>query len=220
MANVITVSRVLILFGAVGLIGRGEWRYSLAASGLILLVILLDWADGYVARIPKATTAVGAVMDILADRIVENVLWIVFAFAGVVPLWVPLVVLVRGLVTDAVRSIALRSGKTAFGPRTMMVSWIGRALVSSKTSRALYAAMKAITFGYLALFLALIQAFHVGTEPAWATSRLPFLAALARVLTGVTVSLCVIRGVPVLIEGWRLVRAGNTSGGDGGSPAA
>lgn len=45
----------------------------------IALIFILDAVDGYVARRSHTTSVFGAVFDIAADRIIENVFWIYFA---------------------------------------------------------------------------------------------------------------------------------------------
>ncbi len=207
MANLITLLRIGLLLVGVGFI------YSLTVAGqviaffLILVVILLDWLDGVVARRRGQADDVGAVMDILGDRMVENVLWIVFADIGLVPVWIPLVIIMRGLVTDAIRSIALTHGQTAFGERTLMRSTLGRWLVVSRMSRALYAAAKLITFGYLILLLALKQARDQSALGGWVFGPLldnagPMLYRIGMGLAYFTVAFCLVRGIPVMLDGW------------------
>lgn len=110
MANIITITRVILAFIAVGLlfidISKAYW----AAFVLTIIVIWMDGLDGYVARKFNETSKFGALLDILSDRIVENTYWVTFAVLGWLPLWVPLVVLTRGIITDGLRSLALEQG--------------------------------------------------------------------------------------------------------------
>jgi CDP-diacylglycerol--glycerol-3-phosphate 3-phosphatidyltransferase len=73
------------------------YQFNRAAVGLVLLIILflMDWFDGYVARLRNEVTELGAVLDIAIDRAVENILWITFMYLGLVPLWVPIIFLIR-----------------------------------------------------------------------------------------------------------------------------
>jgi CDP-diacylglycerol--glycerol-3-phosphate 3-phosphatidyltransferase len=202
MANLITLLRIGLLFVGIGFIYSFHVIGQLIAFLLVLVVILLDWLDGVVARRQGQADEVGAVMDILGDRIVEMSLWIVFADIGLLPVWIPLVVLIRGLITDAIRSIALTHGQTAFGERTMMHSLPGRWLVSSRSSRALYAAAKFITFGYLILLLAFQQAL----EAQWTLGPLEefglIFYQIGMGLAYFTVAFCLVRGIPVVLDGW------------------
>jgi len=203
MANRITLIRIAALFVGVRFIYSDTARGELIAFGIILVVIILDALDGMIARREGRADAVGAVMDILGDRVVEATLWIVFAHLGLIPVWVPITVIVRGLATDAIRSIGLARGETAFGERGMMRSPVGRFLVASRGSRALYATAKVVTFGYLILYLALIKAQAAGADLGEFESWLPWIDRIGSALVYFAVALCVLRGVPVLMEGRR-----------------
>src|SRR5262249_56592419 len=61
----------------------------------------------------------------------------------------------RGGLTDFLRAIAYRQGQTAFGEKTMMRTWWGRALTGSRVSRAAYGAVKSAAFFALGLWLTL-----------------------------------------------------------------
>ena len=49
---------------------------------LLPVLFLMDWFDGYVARTKNQVSDLGSVLDIAIDRVVENVLWLVFAHQG------------------------------------------------------------------------------------------------------------------------------------------
>ena len=114
----------------------------------VIVLFLLDWFDGYVARLRHEVTELGAVLDIALDRSVENILWITFMYLGLVPLWVPIIFLIRSFVVDGIRGVALARGKSGFG---MMYSPLGRFLVASRFMRNLYGLAKGMIFGLLYL---------------------------------------------------------------------
>jgi CDP-diacylglycerol--glycerol-3-phosphate 3-phosphatidyltransferase len=201
MANLITAGRVGLVFIAIALLYTHTARGAFAAFALVLTAIVMDWLDGFLARKTHTDTPFGAVMDILGDRIVENVLWIVFAHLRLIPVWVPIVVVARGFVTDTFRSVALSQGQTPFGEKTMITSRIGRLLVSSRTSRALYAAAKVVAFCYLTLYLALINATPDSPLAAWRFAHEPTLHWAGLWIVYFTVALCVIRALPVIQDG-------------------
>jgi CDP-diacylglycerol--glycerol-3-phosphate 3-phosphatidyltransferase len=163
MANLITAARVALLFITVGFIYLslphagvpGEPLWALVAAILTAVVFLGDAIDGLVARARGEASQTGAVIDIAGDRIVENVYWVVFAHIGMLSVWFPLVQLVRSFTVDAVRSLALKQGKTAFGENTMMQSRLGKWLAASRLHRGLYGSAKVVTFIWLQLQLAL-----------------------------------------------------------------
>src|SRR5206468_7655094 len=122
MANVITVGRICLLFVIVALIYFGNVGVITVCMPLVAFTFALDGVDGWVARRRGESSQFGAVFDIAGDRIVENVLWVVFADLELVPIWVPLLVITRGFVVDGFRSISFAEGMTAFGERNMMRS--------------------------------------------------------------------------------------------------
>jgi CDP-diacylglycerol--glycerol-3-phosphate 3-phosphatidyltransferase len=206
LANLITAGRVGLVFIAVGLLYTHTVWGAVTAFALVLTAIIMDWLDGFLARRTHTATPFGAVMDILGDRIVENVLWIVFSHLGLIPVWVPIVVVVRGFVTDAFRSVALTQGETPFGETTMIKSHIGRLLVSSGTSRTLYAVAKGIVFCYLTLYLSLLNAAPASSPADWRAAHEPALQSTGLGLVYFTVAFCLIRALPVVRDGIAQVR--------------
>jgi CDP-diacylglycerol---glycerol-3-phosphate 3-phosphatidyltransferase len=206
LANLITAGRVGLVFIAVGLLYTHAVWGAVTAFVLVLTAIIMDWLDGFLARRTHSESPFGAVMDILGDRIVENTLWIVFAHLGLIPVWVPIVVVVRGFITDSFRSVALTQGETPFGEKTMIKSRVGRLVVSSRTSRALYAVAKVIAFGYLILYFALLNAPAESPLGAWGFAHDLALNAIGRGLVYFTVAFCIIRALPVVQDGLAQVR--------------
>jgi CDP-diacylglycerol--glycerol-3-phosphate 3-phosphatidyltransferase len=139
----------------------------------------------------KQVTDLGSVLDIAIDRVVENALWIVFAHLHMVPVWIPLVYVVRSFVVDGLRSYALAKGHSAFG---MMHSPLGRFLVSGRFMRDLYGGAKACAFGALILEIALVRFSEV---PVWLNVLVEYTGPI---LVYLAVSLCIIRGLPVLYD--------------------
>jgi CDP-diacylglycerol--glycerol-3-phosphate 3-phosphatidyltransferase len=199
--NKISMLRVGVGFVAVGLFGHGTWA-NLAGVLLTVAAIALDALDGYVARRKNMATPEGAQIDILGDRMIENVYFTYFAVIGMVSVWVPVLFFARGAATDFLRGLAAKKGRAGWGATGMLESAWARALVSSRWSRGMYAAMKCLCFCYLGLELALAHGpiALLGT-PAAEVREMIRAGALA--LTWATAGFCVMRGVPVLLEGWR-----------------
>jgi phosphatidylglycerophosphate synthase len=199
--NKVTFLRVAVGFAAVCLFGRGAWA-NLTAVGLTVTTIALDALDGHIARKRKMATSIGAQLDILGDRMIENVYFTYFAVMGMVSLWLPVLFFARGAATDFIRGLAMKAGHSGWGANAMLRTWWGQALVASRWSRGLYAAMKCLSFCYLGLELALTHGpvALVGelTVDAHAMIRLG-----AQVLTWMTAVFCLVRGLPVLVEGWK-----------------
>jgi CDP-diacylglycerol--glycerol-3-phosphate 3-phosphatidyltransferase len=198
--NKVTALRVAVGFAAVSLFGRGPWA-NLAAVGLTVAAIALDALDGHIARRKNLATPVGAQLDILGDRMIENVYFTYFAVVGMVSLWLPVFFFARGAATDFLRGLAMRAGHSGWGANAMLETWWGRALVASRWSRGLYAAMKCLCFCYLGLELALTRG-PVALLGEMTADLHALVRVGAHVLTWMTAAFCLLRGLPVLAEGW------------------
>jgi CDP-diacylglycerol--glycerol-3-phosphate 3-phosphatidyltransferase len=199
--NKVTALRVVVGFAAVSLFGRGAWG-NLAAVALTVASIALDALDGHIARKKKLATPMGAQIDILGDRMIENVYFTYFAVVGMVSLWLPVFFFARGASTDFLRGLALRAGHSGWGANAMLQTWWGRALVASRWSRGLYAMMKCLCFCYLGLELALTRG-PVALIGVLAADAQILITTVGQMLTWATAGFCFVRGLPVLVEGWK-----------------
>ncbi len=198
--NQITLVRLALAFVSIGLFSFGSCA-SLVALPLLIMTLGLDAADGFVARRWRLTSDAGAAFDIAADRIVESVYWIFFASAGLISFWIPTIVIARGGLTDFLRAIAYKQGQTAFGEKTMMRSRWGRMLASSRASRVAYGIVKCSAFFAMGAHLALAEfpAWRAALAAGWVRGL--YMSAIALAL--ITVVFCLLRGIPVIIEGMR-----------------
>lgn len=193
-ANFITLARLPVLGLVAWLLHFPGSPAAWAALGLLPVLFLMDWADGFLARSRGQVSGLGGVLDIAVDRVVGNLLWVVFAHLGLAPVWVPILFITRSFVVDGLRSYALAQGYSAFG---MMHSPAGRFLVAGRLLRGLYGLAKGLCFGGLALLAALGGA--AGPAPAG-------LDWPVRLLVYCTAGLCVLRGVPVLLDARALLK--------------
>ncbi|MCK4450430.1 MAG: CDP-alcohol phosphatidyltransferase family protein [Anaerolineae bacterium] len=188
VANLITVLRFPLLVVVVLLLYLGGTVGQLIDAPLIVVLILMDSLDGIVARRRGEQTLIGSALDIAADRAVEIVLWVTYAHLRLVSVAIPLTVVIRGALTDSIRNVALQHGQSA---HSMMRSSWGRWLVNSGTMRSSYAVVKAVAFTLLALALGLQTGGHAAWHGVW---------IVASVASWIAVVLCIVRGLPVLIE--------------------
>lgn len=142
-ANLVTLSRIgVLILLALTIRINIHWIRVLGVS-LVPLLFYLDSLDGYLARRLDCSTRLGGILDVAGDRIVENVLWILLAYVKIIPLWMPVLVIVRGFITDGFRSAAAAQGHSTF---SMMKSKLGWWMVASPASRTSYAILKAVIF--------------------------------------------------------------------------
>lgn len=105
LPNALSAFRALLVIPVVGLISIGD-------ASLALLVFLAaaatDALDGPLAR-RRGTTALGAALDPLADKILVVGTLAALALAGIAPAWPVVLILARELVAVQVRAYAPRS---------------------------------------------------------------------------------------------------------------
>ena len=85
-------------------------KYILAG---ILFVIgsFTDFLDGYLARKYKLVTDFGKAMDAIADKILVNAILIILAYDGYISLIIPVVIITRDIVVDAIKMVSGSKGK-------------------------------------------------------------------------------------------------------------
>jgi CDP-diacylglycerol--glycerol-3-phosphate 3-phosphatidyltransferase len=193
MANLVTLGRLILLLIAAWLFYLPPGPWGMFNFFLVIVVFVSDGLDGYVARKRNETSLFGALFDIAGDRITELTLWIVAADNDLVPIWMPLVFIIRGVIVDTIRSSnAVAEGKAPFA---LMRSHLGTFLVAGKFMRGLYAAVKGCAFSGLAL----LQPFPVVLPTlygyvGWLTTALTYFFVYLSVV------LCIVRGLPVVAE--------------------
>lgn len=199
MANTITLARIPLLVGIVLLLYLGSPAVQIATAFLVLLLIFMDTLDGMVARRRQEVGMLGSKLDIAVDRIVEQVLWVVYADLDLISVAIPIIFLLRGGLVDTVRSFSLIWGETSFG--MMQTKW-GQRLVASNFMRSLYGISKALAFCTLALALGLQRLWAETPKAGWADA----VWIVAVVLSWIATVICVVRGAPVLIEARTLLK--------------
>lgn len=167
----ITLLRLFLTLAVIALFRRHP-GLDVALIFTILLIFTLDAIDGIVARKRNETSQLGEILDTLADRIIENTFWIYFAVIGDIPLWMPIVVMARGFISDALQRT---HGYPTHG-------WT-HALTRSRISRAISGITKMLAFTSLAsakVFKNLL------------------LEEASLILATLAVGFCLLRGLPFL----------------------
>lgn len=192
MANLITLIRLAAVFviGEIALYTPPYWQ--LLNVPLIIINILLDGLDGIIARARQEVSVFGAVFDIAADRIIESVLWMILAELGMVSIWIAIILITRGILIDSLRKPYTHRGKTPFG---IMQTTIGKFLVASRTMRFASGFFKLITFSWLFFLTPALNLW-----PQIIIKNYNLFNFISNVLIYTTVSICLIRGIPVVLE--------------------
>lgn len=81
-------------------------------AGIIFIVAsFTDFLDGYLARKNNQVTDTGKMLDAIADKVLTNPILIIFAAEGLISPIVPVVVVVRDIVVNAIKMEAASKGK-------------------------------------------------------------------------------------------------------------
>ncbi len=113
LPNLLTLSRIPILFGIVALLYLPFTGASTLAFLLFVVGALTDWADGYVARKQGLVSNFGKLMDALTDKVFMVGLFISLLAASILPDWaLPLLLLIlsREFLITGLRLVAASSG--------------------------------------------------------------------------------------------------------------
>ena len=92
----------------------------LIAGGLFLIGSVSDFLDGYIARKYNLVTDFGKVMDAIADKVLVNGVLVILAVNSFIPLVVPVIIITRDIVVDAIK---MQSGKKG---KVVAASWPGK----------------------------------------------------------------------------------------------
>lgn len=105
--NAITLARLaLIVPLAIAL----EGGHAMWALGLFAFASGTDWVDGYLARKLNQTSALGALLDPLVDKILVTAALAGLTYQGVIPAWSVTVVLSREFLITGLRAAAINAG--------------------------------------------------------------------------------------------------------------
>nr|WP_281242548.1 CDP-alcohol phosphatidyltransferase family protein [Rhodospira trueperi] len=118
LPNALTAMRLVLVAPILWCLMRG-WDW--AAFLLFLVAGLTDALDGALARRLNARTALGALLDPLADKALVSGVFIVLALRGDLPAWLAVLVIGRDLALVA-GAILIRLGGGAFAPRPTRIS--------------------------------------------------------------------------------------------------
>ncbi len=111
LPNLLTASRFAVIPVLLYLMRQGGGiSDGIAAFVIFLAAVLTDLADGYIARRRKQVTALGKLMDPLADKILVACALIMLIPLGRVPAEVSFLIIAREIAITGLRGIAASSG--------------------------------------------------------------------------------------------------------------
>jgi len=104
----LTVLRVVLTFFIMGLLFVPGPLPKALCVGLFVLAALTDWWDGWLARKTGQISALGVLLDPIADKVLVIGLLLAFVQLGLVRAWMVLVIAVREFLITGIRLYAAR----------------------------------------------------------------------------------------------------------------
>ena len=135
LPNKLTVSRIILSLVVIFLllfpfymVGLEFPRFSVAGilvdlkiiiAGVIFIIAsVTDFLDGYIARKYDLITDTGKMLDAIADKLLVNSVLIIFASLGFINAIIPVVIVVRDIVVNAIKMEAAAKGKVVAAIKT------------------------------------------------------------------------------------------------------
>jgi CDP-diacylglycerol---glycerol-3-phosphate 3-phosphatidyltransferase len=194
MANAITLSRFPLLFIYIILLYTKNPTIIFWCVPFVVLITMMDMFDGIIARRFGEVSLLGSTLDIAVDRAFEIILWVVYANLKLVPVIIPIIVITRGTLTDTIRAVGMSTGKAAFDQVRHPIS---RFLVSSRFMRNVYGFIKGVAFAFVTATWGFICLEHPWN--GWVHTT-------ALIISWIAITITILRGLPVIIEGFSLLK--------------
>ena len=87
-------------------------RIEYIIAGIIFIVAsLTDFLDGYLARRNNQVTDLGKMLDAIADKALVNSALIILAYKGFIPVAIPVIIIFRDTIVDAIKMQASSKGR-------------------------------------------------------------------------------------------------------------
>lgn len=83
-------------------------RYPIAGF-IFVIACVTDYLDGTIARKEKTLTDFGATLDAIADKVLVNGVLILLAYNGFISVVVPVVIIIRDIIVDALRVLSAKN---------------------------------------------------------------------------------------------------------------
>jgi CDP-diacylglycerol--glycerol-3-phosphate 3-phosphatidyltransferase len=149
-------------------------RKELIGAAIFGLASLTDWLDGYLARRRKQVTALGQMIDPIADKLLTSAAFVSLIQMGLAPAWMVAIIIGRELAVTTLRSIAYARGvvipASPLG-KVKMVSQVVAilALILGEEERL----QPLGTLGYAALWFVVVTALISAADYYRRFSRIP-----------------------------------------------
>lgn len=157
--NFLTAVRIALLPAVVWRFRLGDW---IGALAIYLIAMLTDALDGVIARKTNQITALGKLLDPIADKLSLLTLMVLFVSDGQIPLWVLFVILLKETALVIGGGVALRRGIVVYALPIGKVTTV--AFVVSMVSRFLGLRPLADALLWISVALAMVSLVWYGVD--------------------------------------------------------
>jgi len=157
LASYITLLRLVLIFPILYLMSISQ---EYLALGLFVLAGLTDYLDGYVARLTGKETSLGALLDLLADKLLVCLvlIWCAFLSGSILVITATLMIISRELLMSSIRQFVVEKA----GKDPIKVTYIAKSKTTVQivaTSFLILSPEMNIYFNQISVLLIWIAAF-------------------------------------------------------------
>ena len=164
LPNALSLVRIFLVPVLVVFVIAVPGPYDLMAACVFLAAVLTDWLDGRIARRMQQVTALGKLLDPIADKLLISASLISLVQVGRVPAWIVVLIVGRDLAMTGLRAIAAAQNviiqASEFGKATMTAEVIAVSLLI--LNRPTVALPLGWSLGQWALLLAMALSLYSG----------------------------------------------------------
>lgn len=106
LPNKLTLGRIFLVPFIIVFLVVGEKVPNYTAGAIFLAAVLTDWLDGHIARNTSQVTALGKLLDPIADKLLISTALIALVQVGRAPAWMVVLIVGRELAITGLRTVA------------------------------------------------------------------------------------------------------------------
>lgn len=124
LASYVSVSRILLIFPILSLTYYQNEFYSWLALVIFIFAGVTDYLDGYIARKTNTESSLGALLDLLADKLLVCLvlLWLVFLSQSLYLIFPTIIIISRELAVSSLRQYIVEK----IGENPIQVTYIAK----------------------------------------------------------------------------------------------
>jgi len=160
LPNALTITRIfLVPLLVVVLLTKFEGhmilgvRNELVGALIFAVASLTDWADGYLARRRQQITALGQIIDPLADKLLTSAAFISLVQMGLASAWMVAVIIGREFAVTGLRNLAYTRGVVIPASRLGKVKMVAQVVAILALILGDVYATGLVTIGHIALWV-------------------------------------------------------------------